>query len=229
MAGSGIPQRWLDVLGEREAHVLASYQRRRDHEPDLARAALLVVDAVESFVGPRAPVEQAQQVARQACGDAAWRALPQIRQVLDVFRANDAPVVFTVVAPDRANLGGATPGHREADSGALRGDVVVGDVAPTPSELVLAKTRSSAFFGTPLVSALVRAGVQTVVVAGGTTSGCVLATAIDAASNGFDVLVVADACFDRVAALHEASLVTLDAKWARVTDARSLAAALPAP
>lgn len=210
-----VPERWRAVLPDEEAQALKAYQRPRDTQPDLSRAALLVIDVVESFCGPDRPVLEAQVASRQACGEAAWRAVPQIQRLLAAFRDRAATVVYTVVASGQNATGAATAGRVSRD-GLLREDVVIDEVAPRPSELVLPKSKSSAFFGTPLVPALVRADVRTVVLVGTTTSGCVIATAIDAASNGFDVIVVGDACFDRVPTLHEAALVTMDAKWARV-------------
>lgn len=219
------PRRWVDVLGAQGAADLQRYRRARDTEPDLERIALLVIDVVETFVGPDAPVSEAQQASRQACGTFAWAALPHITDLRDRVRAVGAPVIYTVVGDAQRHVGAATPGQA-TDGGALRGDKVVDELAPAPDELVIEKTRSSAFFATPMVPALVRDDVRTVVLTGGTTSGCVQATAVDAASYGFDVIVAEDACFDRVRALHEAALVTMEAKWARISSTADLVAAL---
>src|SRR6476661_2833676 len=83
-------------------------------------------------------------------------------------------------------------------------------------ELVVVKQYASAFFGTSLASTLHAAGVDTVVIAGVSTSGCVRATAMDALNAGFRPQVVRDACADRTAALHENNLSDLDAKYADV-------------
>ncbi len=80
------------------------------------------------------------------------------------------------------------------------------------------KQYASAFFGTSLAATLHASGVDTVVVAGVSTSGCVRATATDALQHGFRPIVVRDACADRSALLHESNLADLDAKYADVVD-----------
>jgi maleamate amidohydrolase len=82
----------------------------------------------------------------------------------------------------------------------------------------VAKQYASAFFGTSLAATLHAAGVDTVVVAGVSTSGCVRASATDALGHGFRPLVVRQACADRSVALHENNLSDLDAKYADVVD-----------
>jgi maleamate amidohydrolase len=81
---------------------------------------------------------------------------------------------------------------------------------------VVVKQYASAFFGTSLASTLHTAGVDTVVLAGVSTSGCVRATAMDALNSGFRPQVVRDACADRTPAVHESNLADLDAKYADV-------------
>jgi maleamate amidohydrolase len=83
---------------------------------------------------------------------------------------------------------------------------------------VVVKQYASAFFGTSLASTLRVAGVDTVVVTGVSTSGCVRATAMDALNNGLRPQVVREACADRSPALHEGNLADLDAKYADVSE-----------
>jgi len=91
-------------------------------------------------------------------------------------------------------------------------------LAPTPGEPVVAKQYASAFFGTTLAPTLQGLGVDTVVVAGVSTSGCVRATAMDALNSGFRPQVVRQACADRSPTLHENNLADLDAQHADVVD-----------
>jgi nicotinamidase-related amidase len=92
------------------------------------------------------------------------------------------------------------------------------EVAPLPDELVIVKQYASAFFGTSLASTLRAQGVDTVVVVGVSTSGCVRATAVDAIQHGFIPLVVRDAVGDRDDGPHQANLYDLQAKYAEVID-----------
>ncbi|QMW21680.1 isochorismatase family protein [Sandaracinobacteroides saxicola] len=87
---------------------------------------------------------------------------------------------------------------------------------PAPGDVVVTKHYPSAFFGTSLASMLTAMGVDTAIVTGLSTSGCVRATALDALCHGFYPIVVRDACGDRSAAVHEANLFDLQAKYADV-------------
>jgi maleamate amidohydrolase len=91
-------------------------------------------------------------------------------------------------------------------------------LAPDPGEPVIAKQYASAFFATSLASTLHARGVDTVVVAGVSTSGCIRASATDALGHGFRPQVVRQACADRTPDLHEQNLRDLDAKYADVVD-----------
>ncbi|HZG92923.1 MAG TPA: isochorismatase family protein, partial [Pseudonocardia sp.] len=91
-------------------------------------------------------------------------------------------------------------------------------LAPAPGEPVVPKQYASGFFGTSLAATLHAAGVDTVVIAGVSTSGCVRATATDALGHGLRPLVVRQACADRSPELHEQNLRDLDAKYADVVD-----------
>ncbi len=107
----------------------------------------------------------------------------------------------------------------EGDWGALVLD-------PRPGEPVVAKQYASAFFGTSLAATLHTGGVDTVVIAGVSKSGCIRATATDALGHGFRPQVVHDACADRTPELHEQNLRDLDAKYADVVDAQRALARL---
>lgn len=105
-----------------------------------------------------------------------------------------------------------TPGQRPHERA---GEIVGLDVAP--DEYVVTKTKPSVLFGTPLVAFLVARRIDTLVVCGGTTSGCVRATVVDAFSYNYRVAVAGDACFDRDQQSHDVSLKDVGAKYARVT------------
>src|SRR5690606_29047310 len=89
-------------------------------------------------------------------------------------------------------------------------------ISPSSADIVIRKTKPSAFFGTPLVASLIDCHVDTVIIVGGTTSGCVRASVIDAFSYGFSVLVVEEAVFDRGSLSHCVNLFDMDQKYANV-------------
>lgn len=87
---------------------------------------------------------------------------------------------------------------------------------PRDDEIVVSKQYASAFFGTSLAATLTAQGIDTLVLTGVTTSGCVRASCVDALSNGFIPIVVADACGDRHESPHDANLFDMQAKYAEV-------------
>jgi len=103
---------------------------------------------------------------------------------------------------------------------------IVPELAPQAGELVVRKTVPSAFFGTSLAAWLSQRGVQTLVVAGAVTSGCVRASVVDAMSHGFRPLVVSDCVGDRALAPHDANLFDMAQKYAAVMKRDDALAAL---
>ena len=120
---------------------------------------------------------------------------------------------------------GAGLGHNLRD-----GNEIVDEIAPAADDIVLRKTKPSAFFGTPLLSQLVALRVDSLFITGGATSGCVRASAVDAFSNNYPATLIADCCFDRFEASHVMSLFDLGAKYAEIassTEAIARIKALP--
>jgi maleamate amidohydrolase len=142
--------------------------------------------------------------------------------VLEAARAGGVPVVFTTV---RYQAGGADGGlfYRKVpalevfQAGSALGELPE-VLAPGPGEVVVTKQYASAFFGTSLAASLTAWQVDTCVICGLTTSGCVRATAVDALQHGFVPLVVGDAVGDRDPRPHQASLFDLAAKYAEVVE-----------
>jgi nicotinamidase-related amidase len=142
--------------------------------------------------------------------------MPRIARLIGLFRGRELPVVFTRSdLKDVPFTGKSTRSKRDAARLSAKFSEFPPAIAPRSGEWVLEKTKSSAFFQTPLSAYLVREGIDTVVVCGVSTSGCVRGTAVDAHSHGFNTLVVDDCCFDRSAFAHAANLFDLT-KYAAV-------------
>ena len=176
-----------------------------------AAPALIVVDLVRAYTEPDGPF---------ALPDVA-PAVAATARLVDAARTGGRPVVWTVVRY-AADLSDGGLFVRKVPALAAFADGAPGDwgaltLAPEPGELVVTKQYASAFAGTSLAAALHVAGVDTLVVAGVSTSGCIRATATDALHHGFRPQVVRDACADRSPELHEQNLRDLDAKYADVT------------
>ncbi len=175
------------------------------------RPALLCVDMVRAYFDDGG----AFQLPSRSSLKAASRVLVAARQA-GVLVAHSG-VRYAADARDGGSFVTRVPGLRvfvgDTEAGRFRAEV-----APRPDEVVLLKQMPSAFFGTTLASTLTSAGVDTVLVQGVSTSGCVRATVVDAMSHGFTVFVVADACGDRSSTVHEANLDDMGAKYAEVVD-----------
>ncbi len=100
---------------------------------------------------------------------------------------------------------------------------IVPELAPEPGEVVIEKRRPSSFFGTPLAAYLISRRVDTLVLTGNTTSGCIRATAVDSYSFGFATIIPESCVFDRVETSHRLSLFDLHNKYANVLSDEELA------
>ena len=194
------------------------------------RLAVLVIDVQYRTTGrERLPIDEAMQEYPTACGVRGWHAVDRIARLLAAARSAQVPVLFPHVAPKTATTPGgyARKTPTLASSGSAAYDFVA-EVAPLPGEALVPKDHPSAFFATGLTTRLVQAGVDSLLITGATTSGCVRATAVDAFSLGFRVCVVADAVFDRLDAVHEVSLFDLAAKYADLLSTDEAVAAIVA-
>ncbi len=144
-----------------------------------------------------------------------------INRLIPVARKQRIPIVFTVVGydPKIPGDGGLWPEKAPSLLELKLGSALV-DLDPRlhrlPEDLLLIKKYASAFLGTPLASTLVSRGIDTVVVTGCTTSGCVRATVVDAMSYGFRPIIPEEAVGDRAQEPHDANLFDMDSKYGDV-------------
>jgi nicotinamidase-related amidase len=175
------------------------------------RPALLVIDFVGAYLNRGSPLYAGVEAARDAC-----------KSLLAAARQARIPVIHTnVVYQPGGRDGGVFFRKLPALSCFERGlhpelAAFGKGLEPVDGETVISKQYASAFFATTLASTLTSLGVDTLLIAGVSTSGCVRATAVDACQHGFIPLVVRDAVGDRHPAPHEANLFDLQAKYAEV-------------
>lgn len=171
--------------------------------------ALVLVDFVNGFLDP-------DHFGGGNCVAAAEAAVP----VLAAARAAGVPVVFTrIVYADDGSDGGIwlekAPRLAELTEGALPSQIC-DLLAPRPGEIIIRKKQASAFCGTDLAEILRARGVDTLIITGLTTSGCVRATTVDAMSLNFRPFVVEDCCGDRALDPHRANLFDMQQKYANM-------------
>ena len=174
------------------------------------RPALVVIDMTLGFTDPQSPL---------ACD--LEGPVAEIQKLLEAARRAEIPIVFTTVAYRESDKLTAAafidkvPALLTLEAG-TRWAEVDPRIAPQESEPVLNKLFASGFFGTGLSSLLTAAGVDTLIITGASTSGCVRATAVDALQYGFRPVVPREAVGDRNEQAHEANLYDIDAKYGDV-------------
>lgn len=177
-----------------------------------AQPALIVIDFMRAYTEPGSPFFAEGVVA----------AVAATGPLLDAARSAGVPVIHTRVAFHPSGADGGIflqkiPALRRLVPGEPLGEFDPG-VAPLPDELVIVKNYASAFFGTSLGATLTAAGIDTLILAGCSTSGCIRATAIDGLQHGFRVIVPRECVGDRHQAPHDANLFDINAKYGDVMD-----------
>src|SRR5262249_512325 len=155
-----------------------------------------------------------------ACGQVGWDAVRQIARVLALFRSKGWPVLYPYVSQketfDKGRLADKVPALMTVPK---RGYAFLTELAPQPNDVLVPEKHPSAFFGTPLASYLIEREVDTLVVTGCTTSGCVRGTVVDGFAYNFRVLVPHDCVYDRSQVSHAVNLFDMSEKYADVMTA----------
>ena len=209
---------WDDILTQTDRDVIrrGGYGKARglgDHP------ALVIIDPQYNYAGTDKPI--LEQIAEwpSGVGESAWRAIERLKPLINAFREKNRPIIYTrQVQQNIAFDGFAAKAVRNSSQylEGTKGTSIVDDIAPQEGDLVVDKSYASAFYGTSLLSILIKLKVDTLIVAGGTTSGCVRATCVDAISRNFDVAVVEDCVYDRISVSHKVALLDLWMKYCDV-------------
>jgi nicotinamidase-related amidase len=211
---------WRTVFPEHDRAVYESAGFGGTLEPG-RRAALLVIDVVESFAGAAdRDVFESISEYRTSCGPAGEAAIRAIASLLEVARSSGTPVVYTKGSVEnKFHSGDSVKGTSPESVAKIYGAPILSAIAPREDEFVFEKTKASAFFASPLPSYFTRMGVDTLLICGTTTSGCVRASTTDAFSYGYRTFVVEDGVFDRSEMSNAVNLFELNAKYASVIGA----------
>jgi nicotinamidase-related amidase len=206
---------WKNVISPDDIELYSRYRRETFIGP---QPALLLIDLYTAVYrgGAHSPYELDPQYPN-SCGQYAHGAIEPTKRLLAAARSVGLPI-FYCTQDIRAHS--RPPGAWST----RRRDVVVKpedfeiyhEFAPRPGEVVIYKQRASAFQGTPLLSHLQLIGARSLVVCGGSTSGCVRASVVDAYSSGFHVAVVEECTYDRSEHIHKVNLFDLHHKYADV-------------
>jgi maleamate amidohydrolase len=190
-----------------------------------ARPAVLVVDFSCGFTDPA-----------YEAGSELTAEVEATARLLDTAREQGHPVIFTTIGFEPSGRDGGLWLKKFPALRPLRLGDRTAEIDPRlnrrDDETIVAKKGASAFFGTNLASILVSQGIDTIVLCGATTSGCIRATAIDLMQLSFPTIVPRECVGDRARAPHDANLFDIQAKYADVVsvdDAIAYLADTPAP
>src|ERR1700730_11087039 len=218
---------WKDVISGDVLDLYSRYEREVFVGPS---PALLAIDLYElAYEGGAKPISEISKVLPSARGEHAWAAIEPTERLFAAARSAKIPVFYTTMdvransRPEGLNATKRRAPRNDASAYAIRANF-----KPELDDVVITKQRASAFFGTPLQAHLTQLGVRTVIICGESTSGCVRASAVDAYSYGFHVVLAEECCFDRSVLSHKINLFDLHHKYADVLHADQVVAHLGA-
>ena len=218
---------WDGIIpqAEQEAYRAAGFGKRSGLG---RRPALVIIDVQYRTVGTKPmPFAEAIKEFPTSCGEIGWAAARNIARLLTFFRERRWPVIYPYVSPkesfDKGRLSEKVPALMTV---AKNGYDFMAEIAPADGDILLPKKHPSAFFGTPLTSYLVDLGVDTLIVTGCTTSGCVRGTVVDGFAYNFRAIVPHDCVYDRSQVSHAVNLFDMSEKYADVMSCDELMSAM---
>lgn len=171
------------------------------------RPCVLVIDMTYGFVDPVNPL---------AHGSMGFSAVKSLKQLLEKARAHRVPIVYTTGLNPVSNGQPIGISRKVIVNPKPSDNEIVDEIKPQPGDIVVAKGKASVFFGTTLQAFLIRNNIDTLIVTGATTSGCVRGTVVEAASYDYYVVVPEECVADRAEVPHKVNLFDMEMKYADV-------------
>jgi len=202
---------WKDLIDAETIEIYQAY-RRKTFVGD--NPAVLAIDLYnKAYQGGSRPVREVDREFSGSCGENAWKALPPTQKLFAAARRAGVPVIYTTRHVDTSGVHSTNRNMKKE-----RDDTydIKAELAPQPGELVIYKERASGFFGTPLIAHLQKLRVNTLIICGESSSGCVRASTVDAYSYGFHNVLVEECTYDRSMISHKVNLFDLHHKYADV-------------
>ncbi|MBI4529750.1 MAG: isochorismatase family protein [Deltaproteobacteria bacterium] len=206
---------WKDIV---TPEILETYKPYHRETYIGQRPALLAIDLYNLVYegGPKYPHELVKEF-RSSCGIYAYNAIKPTRELFALARSLKLPVVYTTTETRKeVNPSGVHATNRQGEKMDNEAYAIREEFKPEPGDLIIYKERASGFFGTPLIAHLTQKGIDSLIVCGESTSGCVRASVVDAYSYGFHSVVVEECVFDRSILSHKVNLFDLHHKYADV-------------
>lgn len=184
--------------------------------------ALIIIDVTYAFTGEGDAIEESVKQYPMSCGKEAWVGVKHNQRLLEASRRAGIPIFYTLTEyrTDKADVGGWAGKQSKAAHPSMieghKGGMIVKELEPAAGEIVISKKKPSAFFGTPTVAYLIEKKIDTVIITGCTTSGCVRSSVVDAFSLNYKIIVPEECSFDRGQASHAINLFDMHQKYADV-------------
>ena len=202
---------WKDLVDD---EILEIYEPYRREVRVGRRPAVLAIDLYnKAYQGGCRPVREVNRRFPGSCGEHAWNAIAPTQQFFAAARAAGLPVIYTT---RRADTDGVHSTNRRIGREGEEMYHIKEELAPAAGDLVIYKERASGFFGTTLTVHLRKLGIESLIICGESTSGCVRASTVDAYSHGFHSVVVEECTYDRSLLSHKVNLFDLHHKYADV-------------
>ncbi|MDB5651685.1 MAG: isochorismatase hydrolase [Hyphomicrobiales bacterium] len=216
---------WKDIIPDDVLELYTHYKRDLYIGP---RAALLAIDLYElAYQGGPNPVSEVAKEFPSSCGINAWKAIEPTKKLFAAARAAGLPIFYTTGDTREGSKPSAIKAtNRRGGMGSADAFTIRPEWAPQSSDVVITKQRASGFFGTPLTAHLTQLGIDTIIIIGESTSGCVRASTVDGYSNGYHMVMVEECCFDRSEISHKVNLFDLHHKYADVMKVDEVVATL---
>lgn len=184
------------------------------------RPLLVIIDAQPNYIGADKPIAEQLEEWPSGGGDVAWNGIRKIVELKELAERYNIPVLYTRNVQKKTIQFDSFSTKAKRDNTKYIDGNPAADIleclAPKATDIVVDKSYASAFFGTPLISYLVKMQVDSLIIVGGSTSGCVRATAVDAVTHNYNVAIIEDAVFDRIDLSHKAALLDLWMKYCDV-------------
>jgi nicotinamidase-related amidase len=212
---------WKDIVDEETMEIYEPYHRKLFVGP---KPAILAIDLYnKAYEGGNRPVREVNRTHSGSCGENAWKAIEPTQRLLAAARRAGVPVIYSTRYVDTGNVSSTYRNREKLASDTYN---IKEELKPLPGEFVIYKERASAFFGTPLVARLRMAGIESLIICGESTSGCVRASTVDAYSYGFHTVLVEECTYDRSMLTHKVNLFDLHHKYTDVMHVKDVIAHL---
>jgi len=177
------------------------------------RPCMIVIDMTYGFVDPENPL---------AHGNMGVSAVRNLVPLLSVAREKRIPIIYTTGLNSVANTVSPGISRKVVVDPKPHENEIVKEIEPRSGDVVIAKGKASIFFGTPMLSVLNHYGVDTLIITGAMTSGCVRSSVVEAASYDYYVIVPEECVADRAVVPHKVNLFDMDMKYADVVSAKEV-------